>query len=300
MLTVTTKACSAKIQVHRQANNNTARSGLTAIAMARKAALLLLTIHDYQIPAYAVGNDFYRQALGVDLRAKREYADMVLSAMGEIKCGQFSYIKGLLHLSDEAFLHQMTDPRRNLDDRLRGNYGCFSTMALKLALILAIMDWADAGANQVPHITTAHWSQGLVCVKGFEAILVKRLRQIRYEFGRIDVARQRSAFDDRSAASKPFGMGGIGSVHNELTLVLNERCIPIMNTGGSQEVQTRMIMFGDFIGEVAGDGLHGGENENQSEQFSLVKPSEYLRNIAFPQCVKFTRFSNINFQLATR
>jgi len=96
----------------------------------------------------------------VSLCAKREYTDMVLSAMGEIKRGQFSYIKGLLHLSDEAFLHQMTDPRRSLDDRLRGNYGCFSTIALKLALILAIMDWADAGANQVPHITTAHWSQG--------------------------------------------------------------------------------------------------------------------------------------------
>ncbi len=31
----------------------------------------------------------------------------------------------------------MTDPHRNLDDRLRGNYGRFSTMALKLALILA-------------------------------------------------------------------------------------------------------------------------------------------------------------------
>jgi len=189
----------------------------------------------------------------------------------------------LLHLSDEAFLHQMTDPRRNLDDRLRGNYGCFSTMALKLALILAIMDWADAGANQVPHITTAHWSQGLVCVKGFEAILVKRLRQIRYEFGRIDVARQRSAFDDRSAASKPFGMGGIGSVHNELTLVLNERCIPIMNTGGSQEVQTRMIMFGDFIGEVAGDGLHGGKDWITFEHSFPRNTTQFLDSLPFPQ-----------------
>jgi len=46
--------------------------------------------------------------------------------------------------------------------------------------------------------------------------------------------------------------------------------------------------------------LSCGENESQSEQFSPVKPSEYLRNIAFPQCVKFTRFSNINFQLAAR
>jgi len=38
-------------------------------------------------------------------------------------------------------------------------------------------------------------------------------------------------------------MGGIGSIHNELTLALNEGCIPIINTRGSQEVQTRLVMF---------------------------------------------------------
>ncbi|MBK8034575.1 MAG: hypothetical protein IPK17_34745 [Chloroflexi bacterium] len=48
--------------VFRQAKENTARSGLTAVALARQAALLLLTVHGYEIPAYAVGNDFYRQA----------------------------------------------------------------------------------------------------------------------------------------------------------------------------------------------------------------------------------------------
>jgi hypothetical protein len=88
--------------VFRQAKENTVRSGLTAVALARQAALLLLTVHGYEIPAYAVGNDFYRQALELDLRAKREYTDMILSAMGGIKRGQFSYIKGLLRLSDEA------------------------------------------------------------------------------------------------------------------------------------------------------------------------------------------------------
>ena len=41
--------------------------------MARQAALLLLTVHGYEIPAYAVSNDFYRQALDLDLRSKREY-----------------------------------------------------------------------------------------------------------------------------------------------------------------------------------------------------------------------------------
>ncbi len=88
--------------VFRQAKENTVRSGLTAVALARQAALLLLTVHGYEIPAYAVGNDFYRQALNLDLRAKREYSEAILSAMGGIKKGHFSTIKGLLRLSDEA------------------------------------------------------------------------------------------------------------------------------------------------------------------------------------------------------
>jgi hypothetical protein len=88
--------------VFRQAKENTARSGLTAVALARQAALLLLTVHGYEVPAYAVGNDFFRQALDLDLRTKREYTDTILSAMGGIKRAQFSLIKNLLRLSDEA------------------------------------------------------------------------------------------------------------------------------------------------------------------------------------------------------
>jgi len=91
-----------KSSVFRQAKENAARSGLTAVAMARQAALLLLTVHGYEIPAYAVGHSFYRQALELDLRGKREYTDAILSAMGGIKKGHFSAIKGLLRLSDEA------------------------------------------------------------------------------------------------------------------------------------------------------------------------------------------------------
>ncbi len=88
--------------VFRQAKENTARSGLSAIALARQAALLLLTVHGYEIPTHAVSNDFYRQALELDLRGKREYTDAILSAMGGIKKGHFSAIKALLRLSDEA------------------------------------------------------------------------------------------------------------------------------------------------------------------------------------------------------
>jgi hypothetical protein len=81
---------------------NTARSGLSAIAMARQAALLLLTVHGYQIPDAAVPNDFYRQALELDLRGKREYTEAILSAMGGLNKSQFSRLKALLTLSDEA------------------------------------------------------------------------------------------------------------------------------------------------------------------------------------------------------
>ena len=81
--------------IFRQAKENTVRSGLSAVALARQAALLLLTVHGYEIPAYAVNNDFYRQALELDLRSKREFTNVILSAMGGIEKAQFSRIKGL-------------------------------------------------------------------------------------------------------------------------------------------------------------------------------------------------------------
>jgi len=103
--------------VFRQAKENTARSGLSAIAMARQAALLLLTVHGYQIPDTAVPNDFYRQALELDLRGKREYTDAVLSAMGGVNKSQFSRYKSLLQLADEAL--ELAD-RHNIEEyRLR-------------------------------------------------------------------------------------------------------------------------------------------------------------------------------------
>jgi hypothetical protein len=100
--------------VFRQAKENTARSGLSAIAMARQAALLLLTVHGYQIPAAAVSNDFYRQALELDLRGKREYTEAILSAMGGIDKARFSRLKALLHLSDEAM--ELAD-RHDIDEK---------------------------------------------------------------------------------------------------------------------------------------------------------------------------------------
>jgi len=100
--------------VFRQAKENTARSGLSAIAMARQAALLLLTVHGYQIPDTAVPNDFYRQALDLDLRGKREYTEAILSAMGSIDKRRLHQFKSLLRLSDEAL--ELAD-RHDIDEK---------------------------------------------------------------------------------------------------------------------------------------------------------------------------------------
>ncbi|MCA9888053.1 MAG: hypothetical protein KC546_06765, partial [Anaerolineae bacterium] len=97
----------------RQAKENTARSGLSAIALARQAALLLLAVHDYELPEYAVNNDFYRQALDLHLRGKPKASVQILAAMGGISKMHFSRIKALLGLSDEAMeladLHQIEE-----------------------------------------------------------------------------------------------------------------------------------------------------------------------------------------------
>lgn len=91
-----------------------------------------------------------------------------------------------------AALHDMTDPRRNLDDRLRGNYGRFSTMALKLALILAIMDWTDEGQQNTPRITTAHWARGQMLAEEYRASVHRLLDEL--SIG-IDVKNEKKVLD---------------------------------------------------------------------------------------------------------
>ena len=62
----------------------------------------MLTVHGYEIPLHALDNDFYRQALELDLRGKREYTEAILNAMGGIDKARFSRYKSLQNLSDEA------------------------------------------------------------------------------------------------------------------------------------------------------------------------------------------------------
>ena len=97
----------------RQAKENTARSGLSAIAMARQAALLLLYVHGYEMPTGPVSGDFYRQALELDLKGKREFTTAIYAAMGGLDKKRFSRYKALLRLSDDAL--EMAD-RHHLDE----------------------------------------------------------------------------------------------------------------------------------------------------------------------------------------
>lgn len=131
----------------RQAKENTARKGLTAIAMARQAALLLLTVHGCEIPVHAVNNDFYRQALDLDLRGKREYTDAILSAMGGITRSYFSYYKSLLKLPDEAM--ELAD-RHNIDAKKLRYVAAIDPNA-QLELIRQIIDF-DLTSKQVKQL----------------------------------------------------------------------------------------------------------------------------------------------------
>jgi len=100
--------------VFRQAKENTSRAGLNAIGMARQAALLLLAVHDIHPPYGSISHDFYRQALELDLRSKREYTSDIMAAMGGMSRKRFSQFKLLLALSDEAV--ELAD-QHNIDEK---------------------------------------------------------------------------------------------------------------------------------------------------------------------------------------
>lgn len=154
--------------VFRQAKENTSRAGLTAVAMARQAALLLLSVHGYDIPDYPVGNDFYRQALNLDLLTKREHSEMVLSAMGGMSRMRFSQFKALLRLSDEAM--EMADRHAIDEKKLRFVAGVEPEIQAELVRQIITLkltsrqvqeicesDGADGGNDEDEHIPAKAW-----------------------------------------------------------------------------------------------------------------------------------------------
>ena len=99
----------------RQARENSAREGLSAVALARQAAILVITVNSGQIPDQFVDHDFYRQAL--EMRIPREFAEDVYTAMGGINKRTFSQYKNLMRLSDEAL--EIADRYHIEEKRLR-------------------------------------------------------------------------------------------------------------------------------------------------------------------------------------
>lgn len=58
----------------------------------------------------------------------------------------------------EQALRAMTAPSSSLDDRLRAIYGRLHVQAIKVAILLAALDWADGDdALPRPKVTAAHW-----------------------------------------------------------------------------------------------------------------------------------------------
>ncbi|MCB9452457.1 MAG: DUF3987 domain-containing protein [Anaerolineaceae bacterium] len=75
-------------------------------------------------------------------------------------------------------MHELTDPRRGLDERLRGNYGRFPVLALKIALILAVMDWVEDGAKGMPRISLAHWGRAQLLAESYRASAHRLLAEL--------------------------------------------------------------------------------------------------------------------------
>ncbi len=124
----------------RQAAENTSREGLSAIALARQLATLLLNLYDIE-PDYTkpIPNDWYRQAL--EYRVPRGDGANLRAALGGIERSQFSRIQSLLRLPDPVW--ELADRHRLEEKRLRYVLKV-SDEALQLKLVRMIVekDWS--------------------------------------------------------------------------------------------------------------------------------------------------------------
>jgi hypothetical protein len=57
-------------------------------------------------------------------------------------------------------MHQFTAPDSGLDERLRGNYGRFAVMVLKVATQIAATDWIINNDGDSPKVKLEHWVMG--------------------------------------------------------------------------------------------------------------------------------------------
>lgn len=128
----------------RQAAENTSREGLSAIALARQLATLLLNLYEIE-PDYTkpIPNDWYRQAL--EYRVPRGDGANLRAALGGIERSQFSRIQALLRLPDPVW--ELADRHRLEEKRLRYVLKV-SDEALQLKLARMIVE-KDLSAERV-------------------------------------------------------------------------------------------------------------------------------------------------------
>ncbi len=81
------------------------------------------------------------------------------------------------HIYEQA-LRRLTAPASSLDDRLRAVYGRLHVQALKIAICLAALDWADAGAQNRPVVRLAHWYRAQHITEGWRASAHRLLHEL--------------------------------------------------------------------------------------------------------------------------
>jgi DNA-binding transcriptional ArsR family regulator len=68
-----------------------------------------------------------------------------------------------------AVTYDLLRARHKPDARLHPNYTRLHIQAVKVALALAAMDWADAGGQGMPRIELGHWARGQAIVEEWRA-----------------------------------------------------------------------------------------------------------------------------------
>lgn len=66
-------------------------------------------------------------------------------------------------------MHQFTAPDSGLDERMRGNYGRFAVMVLKVAIQIAATDWAIDRNGKVARVKIGHWALAQQVVERWRA-----------------------------------------------------------------------------------------------------------------------------------
>jgi hypothetical protein len=83
----------------------------------------------------------------------------------------------LCHAYEQA-LRRLTAPNSILDDRLRAVYGRLHVQALKIAIILAALDWVDERKEKRPVVRAGHWFRAQQIAEAWRASAHRLLHDI--------------------------------------------------------------------------------------------------------------------------